>query len=352
MVQKTFQDLLPLVEQPSRYLGTEINRVKKDPQKVRLRVALAFPDLYEIGMSHFGIQILYHILNQQKDIAAERVFAPAVDMEAFLRKTKTPLMTLETQTPVNAFDILGFSLLYELNFTTVLTILELSSIPFLSKHRDGAHPVVIAGGPCTVNPEPIADFFDAMVIGDGEETVLEIANAWLEWKIAGCGGRTELLDRWSTIPGVYVPSLFRAVFDHRGFQSVAPERPEYARVKRRIVGDLNRVEFPVSPVVAYGRPVHDRLRIEISRGYTRGCRFCQAGMIYRPVRERSMETLASLVDRSVASTGYGDISLLSLSTGDYGCILPLMERIMNRGETDHTAISLPSLRAGKKRYTP
>ena len=346
MTQHPIDYLLPFVEKPSRYLGSEINTIKKDPGSTKLRIALAFPDLYEIGTSHFGLQILYHILNRHGDIAAERVFAPAMDMEARLRETGQPLFSLESHEPVNQFDIIGFSLLYELNYTNVLTILDLAGIPFLAADRDADHPLIIAGGPCTCNPEPVADFFDAIVIGDGENVILEMARAWLDWKEDTAADRSGLLKVWSQIDGVYVPSFFEAGYDDNGFQIIAPRNPEYKRVGRAIVGDLDQSPFPEEPVIAYGRPVHDRLRLEVSRGCTLGCRFCQAGMIYRPVRERSPEQLMSLAARSIAATGYEDISLLSLSTGDYGCIAPLMEQLMVNFESDNVAISLPSLRAG------
>jgi radical SAM family uncharacterized protein/radical SAM-linked protein len=346
MTFDTLEEILPFVEKPSRYLGSEINTIKKDLGRAKLRFALAFPDLYEIGTSHFGMQILYHILNSNPDIAAERVFAPAVDMEAQLRNTGRRLFSLESHAPVNHFDIVGFSLLYELNFTNVLTILDLAAIPFLASDRDAAHPLVIAGGPCTCNPEPVADFFDAIVVGDGENSIVQMAQAWLSWKKDPTGDRESLLKIWSQIEGVYIPSFFEPRFDDNGFQTVIPRYSHYKQVKRAIVGDLNSIPFPEEPIIAYGRPVHDRLRLEVSRGCTRGCRFCQAGMIYRPVRERSPEKLMSLAARSIAATGYEDISLLSLSTGDYGCIAPLIEQLMVSFESDHIAISLPSLRAG------
>ena len=346
MTNHTLDDILPFVEKPSRYLGSEINTIKKDLRRAKLRFALAFPDLYEIGTSHFGMQILYHILNAHGDIAAERVFAPAVDMEARLRKTGLPLFSLESHEPVNHFDIVGFSLLYELNYTNVLTILDLAGIPFLAAERDSAHPLIIAGGPCTCNPEPVAEFFDAIVVGDGENSIMQMAEAWLSWKKDTAADRESLLKLWSQIEGVYIPSFFESGFDNNGFQTVVPRFPDYTKVQRAIVGDLDSTPFPEKPVIAYGRPVHDRLRLEVSRGCTRGCRFCQAGMIYRPVRERSPEQLVSLAAGSIAATGYEDISLLSLSTGDYGCIAPLIEQLMVNFEPDNIAVSLPSLRAG------
>ena len=344
MTFKTLQDLLPFVEQPSRYLGTEVNSIRKDHRRVDLRIALAFPDLYEIGTSHFGIQILYSILNRQEAVVAERVYAPGVDMENHLRASHIPLMSMESHTPVNRFDIIGFSLLYELNYTNILTILDLSGIPFLSQKRDRSHPFIIAGGPSTCNPEPVAEIFDAIVIGDGEAVILEMAGAWLEWKGNSCGDREALLKAWSRIEGVYVPSLFRSEFTAPGFQILSPRSSHHQRVTRALVDNLDKTPFPDTPIIPYGKPVHDRLRLEVARGCTRGCRFCQAGMIYRPVRERSPETLLSQAETSLAATGYGNLSLLSLSTGDYGCIVPFMEQLMARCEANRIAVSLPSLR--------
>jgi len=340
------QDILPLVSQPSRYLGSEVNTVRKDLHRVALKVALAYPDLYEVGTSHFGLQILYDILNRRENIAAERVFTPGVDMEAWLRKVGRPLSTLESGIPLGRFDIVGISLLYELNYTNVLTLLDLSGIPLYARDRDYSHPLVIAGGPCTVNPEPVADFFDAVVVGDGETVLLEMADLWLAWRADGDGRRETLLRSWARLTGVYIPGFFEARYDDRGIQMLISRFPEYTTVHRAVVPDLDQAPFPRAPVIPYGRPIHDRLRLEVARGCTRGCRFCQAGMIYRPVRERSPETLMTLLDEAIAATGYEDISLLSLSTGDYGCIAPLLSRMMERYAGEHVAVSLPSLRAG------
>ena len=342
----SIDDILPLVEKPSRYLGSEINIIKKDLHSVALRFALVFPDLYEIGTSHFGLQILYHILNGHPDIAAERVFAPGADMESHLRSSDLPLFSLESRAPVNQFDIIGFSLLYELNFSNVLNLLDLAGLPFKSDQRDDSHPLIIAGGPCTCNPEPMADFFDAMVVGDGERVIVELAKTWLQWKSAGRRDKYDLLKQWSAIEGVYIPSFFELRKNSGGAKTLQPRKAGYTRVRRAIVADLDRLPFPDQPIVPYGKPVHDRLRLEVSRGCTRGCRFCQAGMIYRPVRERAPRTLMALAQTSLAATGYEDMSLLSLSTGDYGCIVPLMEQLMACFATDHVAVSLPSLRAG------
>ena len=347
---KTFQDILPLVERPSRYLGTEINSIKKDPDKVKLKIALAFPDLYEIGTSHFGLQILYDILNKHKEIAAERVYAPDLDMESYLRLSHMPIVSMESHSPLKSFDIIGFSLLYELNYTNVLTMLDLAGIPFFSSERDGSFPLIIAGGPCTCNPEPVADFFDAMVVGDGENVIIDISMTWLEWKEALGGNKEDLLKRLSLIKGVYIPAFFNSTGSNAGgktfFQIPQPRFSDYKVITRAILADLDTAPFPDSPIIPFGKPVHDRLRIEIARGCTRGCRFCQAGMIYRPVRERSVNRLLNLFDASLAATGYEDISLLSLSTADYGSIVSLMEQLMSRCEPGHIAVSLPSLRAG------
>ncbi len=347
MTEKMIQDILSLVEKPSQYLGTETNIQKKNLNKIQLHMCLAFPDLYEIGTSHFGMQILYHILNNHSMIAAERVFAPATDMEDQLRKSETPLFSLESKTPLINMDIIGFSLLYELNYTNILTILDLSGIPFFAAERDNTFPLIIAGGPCMSNPEPVADFFDAIVIGDGETIIIQMAEAWISWNQAGSKNKNELLKIWSDLEGVYIPLFFKPHFDNDGYQTLASVFPEKKCIVKRIVeSDLETMPFPEKPVVPYGRPIHDRLRLEIARGCTRGCRFCQAGMIYRPVRERSVEKLLSITEKSILQTGYEDISLLSLSAGDYGCLSSLMHELMARYAKDHIAISLPSVRAG------
>lgn len=343
---KKIKDILPLVEQPSIYLGSEINTIKKENTDNKFKIALAFPDLYELGTSHFGIQILYHIINKQPACIAERVFAPRNDMVDYLKKYKIALASLETDTPLGKFDIIGFSLLYELNYTNILMMLDLAGIPFRSAQRDTTFPFIIAGGPCTCNPEPIADFFDAMVIGDGENVIKEMIRLWQRWKNKGSASKETLLEMWSVVEGIYIPSFFSTDFNAKGFQILKPQKKEYSGVKKAMLKDLNKAPFPDAPVIPFGKPIHDRLRLEIARGCTRGCRFCQAGMIYRPVRERSVETLMKLVNTSLSTTGYDEISLLSLSTGDYTAVEKLMEVLMQRCERDHIAVSLPSLRVG------
>ena len=346
MSDKTIQDILPLVQMPSRYLGLEVNRIKKSWEKTRLHVALAFPDLYEIATSHFGIQILYDMLNTQEDTLAERVFAPAMDMEALLRKNQQPLCSLESEKPLNQFDIIGFSLLYELNYTNMVNMLDLAGIVFLADQRKEKDPFIIAGGPCTCNPEPVAEFFDAIVVGDGEAVILQMTDAWKAWQISEYPDRKALLHRWSQIKGIYIPSLFDVSWGDGSGQVLIPKTESLPTVERAVVSDLNEAPFPAKPIIPFGRPIHDRLRMEIARGCTRGCRFCQAGMIYRPVRERQPQKVLDSVTLALKETGYEDLSLLSLSTGDYSCIAPLMKNIMEFGAKDRLAVSLPSLRAG------
>ena len=321
------KEYLSLVSKPVRYLGQEINSKRKDPAEVRLRFCLAFPDVYEVGMSHLGIQILYHILNGKEGIACERAFAPWVDMEKVLRAKNIPLSSLESSTPLNHFDILGFSLQYELCFTNVINMLDLCHIPFFSKERDERFPLIIAGGPSTFNPEPMADFFDAMVIGDGEDVILEICELVLQWKETK-GKKADLLKSLSQLSGVYIPSL----------------QTEGKKVRKRLVSDLNQTPFPTCPIVPYMKVVHDRLNMEIARGCKRGCRFCEAGFIHRPYRERSPQLIQEILAASLKRTGYEEVSLLSLSAGDYSAVGPLLSILMDRFEPRKVALSFPSLR--------
>jgi radical SAM family uncharacterized protein/radical SAM-linked protein len=337
-------DFLPRVQRPSRYLGREINAVVKDPRAVSLRVALLFPDLYEVGMSHLGLGLLYGILNREDYIWAERAYAPAPDLEADLRARGQPLTSLESGTPLSAFDLLGVSLQYELGYTNFLNMLDLGGVPLLAADRGPGHPVVIGGGPACFNPEPVAPFFDALVLGDGEEVILELAAVIAAWK-AGRGPRRELWQALEEIEGVYVPALFQMDFDAAGrLQAIIP-RGRRASVAKRVLDDLNRIAVPPFPLVPSCQIIHDRLSLEISRGCTRGCRYCQAGMIYRPVRERDPAAVLTWVEQALAATGFEEVSLLSLSVGDYTPLAGLLQALMDRLAPARVAVSLPSMRA-------
>jgi len=339
------EELITLVRHPSRYLGGEVNSIKKDLSQVSLKVCLAFPDVYEIGMSHLGLQILYHILNAKPDIAAERVYAPGLDMERVMRERGVSLTSLESSLPVNNFDLVGFSLQYELSYTNVLNMLDLSGISLYASQRTEGYPLIIAGGPCAFNPEPLADFFDALVIGEGEEVILEICDCVIKAK-KGKRGKPEVLDLLSQIEGVYVPSFFQVFYQPNGMvKEIIPLKQGYERVKKRWVKCLDEALSISTPIVPYKRIIHDRVNLEIARGCTRGCRFCQAGIIYRPARERSVEKLEVLAEDSLKSSGYEEISLCSLSTGDYSQINELLSRLMKRCAAEKIAVSFPSLRS-------
>ncbi|MBI5235346.1 MAG: TIGR03960 family B12-binding radical SAM protein [Deltaproteobacteria bacterium] len=340
------KDLLTMVRKPSRYMGGEVNSVKKDLSTVRLTFGLAFPDAYEVGMSHLGIQILYQALNAMDNIACERVFAPWLDMEALLKRLGLPLATLESAIPLESLDVIGFSLQYELSYTNVLNMLELGNVPLFSLDRGEGHPFVIGGGPCAFNPEPIADFFDAFLLGDGEEAVIEMAEAIIASKAAG-EDRHSTLKRLAAIQGVYVPSFFSVSYNADStVREISPLHEGYEAVVKRTIADMNGLPRPSRPVVPFMETIHDRVSVEINRGCTRGCRFCGAGSIYRPSREREPDEVIRIVDETLMSTGYDEVSLLSLSAGDYTAIEGLMSALMARYSSGSVAVSLPSMRVG------
>ena len=335
--------ILYRVTKPARYTGGEWNSVVKDWDQTRLRIALAYPDVYEIGMSNMAVAILYDLMNREPDILAERVYAPWLDMAAVMEKEGIPLFSLESRRPLKDFDVIGFSLGYELNYTNVLNMLHLAQIPVMAQERDDSHPVVIAGGSCALNPEPMADFIDFFVLGDGEEVVLELLDAFRDWK--GKGGKAtkkELFRQVAAIPGVYVPGFYHVDYQPDGLlKGISPTVAEAkSSIQRRIVEKLP--PLVTRPVVPYIEVVHDRGMVEIQRGCSCGCRFCQAGMVYRPVRERPPSEVVPAVGEIINNCGYDEVSLVSLSTSDYSGIDRLVDELSPA--YPNLAISLPSLR--------
>ena len=348
-LRRRVEAILPRIEKPTRYLGNEVNAIARDHREAEVSVALVFPELYEVGMSWPGLQILYHLLNTHPGVVAERAYAPWFDMEKEMRAHGVPAFSLETWTPLSAFDIVGFTLQYELTFTNMLNVMDMAGIPLRTSERDRNDPLVIAGGPVAYNAEPMAEFLDAIALGDGENSIRDICDVYRAWKV-GTAPRLELLRALSKIEGVYVPAFYDVEYSDEKtglmtpIKSITAKEGAPAMVRRRFVADLNDVPFPTSPIVPLAKTVHNRLGIEVQRGCTRACRFCQAGYIYRPERQRSPEKVKELVFESLKNTGYDEVSLLSLSIGDYGCLEPLLGDLMGPNRANGISVSLPSIR--------
>ncbi|MBQ9861245.1 MAG: TIGR03960 family B12-binding radical SAM protein [Clostridia bacterium] len=340
----TLEQLFDKVQKPARYTGGELNSVVKDKSKVNVRFAFCFPDLYEVGMSHLGMKILYGLKNAVEDFWCERVFAPDTDMEALMREHHVPLFALESRDPIREFDFVGFTLQYEMCYTTILNMLDLAGIPLLSSERGENMPLVVAGGPCAYNPEPLADFFDLFIIGEGEEVNLELMELYREHKKRGYS-KAAFLREAAQIEGVYVPSLYDVTYHEDGtIASITPQNGVPATVRKRIIRDMDTAYYPESFVVPFIDIVHDRAMTEIFRGCIRGCRFCQAGFIYRPVREKSVDTIDRQSRCLCETSGYEEFSLSSLSTSDYTHLEELLKRLLSWAEKEHTNITVPSLR--------
>lgn len=347
-LQKKLDQILKQVEKPGRYIGGEVNSVKKDKDFTEERMAFAFPDMYEIGMSYLGMQILYNSVNKRQNLCCERVFAPAADMEELMKREDLPLFTLETKTPVRDMDFVGFTLQYEMSYSTILNMLSLAQIPLLAAERGEDCPIIAAGGPCAFNPEPLADFMDMFLIGDGEELLPQVLELHAQCRKEGLT-KDQFLEKAAVLVGVYVPKFYEPVYnDDRTIKTLCKlneKAPDF--VLRKIQPDTEVLDFPINPVIPMVEAVHDRAVVETFRGCTRGCRFCQAGMIYRPVRERSKERIMELAKAQLEATGNDELSLLSLSTSDYSDFHNLTLNLMDYCKQTNVSLSLPSLRIDK-----
>ena len=343
-MNKISDDILCKVEKPARYVGGELNQVIKNPNEVDIRFAFCFPDVYEVGMSHLGTRILYHTINERPDTYCERTFAPWPDMEALMRENNIPLYTLETKDSLDKFDILGFTLQYEMSYTNILNMLDMSGITIRASERGEDEPIIMAGGPCAYNPEPLYDIVDFFEIGEGEEMMNDVLDVYKKYK--GKGKKKEFLREISKIRGIYVPSLYDVTYNEDG--TIKEFKPKYddvpAKVQKRVVNNFDAVSFPEEMIVPYTEIVHDRIVLETFRGCTNGCRFCQAGMIYRPVREKTTNTLLEQARKAVKATGYQEISLASLSTCDYSDIQRLITQLVAEHEDNKVGVALPSIR--------
>ena len=338
-------ELLLSIDKPARYIGGEVNEVIKEADQVRIRFCMCFPDVYEIGMSHLGIQILYDMFNKREDVWCERVYSPWMDMDALLRREQIPLFTLESQTPVKDMDFLGITIQYEMCYTNILQILDLSGIPLFSRDRDEACPIVIGGGPCVYNPEPVADFFDLFYLGEGEVVYDRLLDLYNDCKDQGLS-RLEFLERAAEIPGIYVPRFYDISYHEDGtIKAMVPNNPHAPKtVTKQLMVDMTKAPYPEKPLVPYLKATQDRVVLEIQRGCIRGCRFCQAGMVYRPVRERNLEDLKEYAVRLLENTGHDEISLSSLSSSDFTYLKELVYFLIERFGKKDVNISLPSLR--------